>query len=218
MLQVSETVRAFSQGGSGKVKMCEAARVPVEQYEAAQQRVDERQSEFNKHEATVRRCKRKAKPLNRALVGLRKRLKNCREKIEGLQAAASGRPYFSPTRADSGSESESEYGSADESADSEGDYAPGAKRTSSKKSSSCPKRRRRSPSPDEDSDFDLDLSMGSDDGGDDSSEEEEEVAVPVPAKGAGPKTLPELQAYEVELRAAIDEKAAIVKTVKSDMR
>ena len=55
-MQVSETVRSFSQGGSGRVKMCEAAGVPLEQYEAGQHRVDERQSEFNKHEATMKRC------------------------------------------------------------------------------------------------------------------------------------------------------------------
>ena len=198
------------------MKLCEAAGVPLEQYEAAQQRVDERQSEFNKHEAVKRRCKRKAKPLNRALVGLRKRLKNCRAKIVGLEAAAKGEHIYQRVQSDS--ESESEYESGDESADSGAEYAPGDKRKSSRGNGSHSKRRRQTPLPDAESDSDLELDMSSDDGSDDSSEEEEEVALPVPKKGSGPSTLPELQAYAAELEAAIDEKSAIVKTLKSDQR
>ncbi|KAL0055055.1 hypothetical protein WJX82_006331 [Trebouxia sp. C0006] len=64
VLQVSETVRAFSQGGgSGRARMCEAAGVPIERYEQAQQRVDEKQDELNKVERIVKSCKKKAKPL-----------------------------------------------------------------------------------------------------------------------------------------------------------
>ncbi|KAL0020935.1 hypothetical protein WJX79_001191 [Trebouxia sp. C0005] len=82
VIQVSETVRAFSQGGgSGRARMCEAAGVPVERYEQAQQRVDEKQDELNKVERIVKRCKKKAKPLVRAITGLKTRLKNCRAKI-----------------------------------------------------------------------------------------------------------------------------------------
>ena len=208
-------MRSFSQGGSGRAKLCEAAGVPLEQYEAAQQRVDERQSEYNKHEATKRRCKKKAKPLNRALVGLRKRLKNCREKIKGLEASANGECPYQLVPSDS--ESESEFDSGNESADSGAEYAPGAKRKSSRVNASSSKRRRRSVLSDADSQSDLDLDMSSDDNSDQSSEEEE-VVVPVPRKGSGPSTLPELQAYAEELEAAIAEKSAIVKTLKSDHR
>lgn len=118
---------------------------------------------------------------------------------------------------ESGDESDDE--SDDDSADDDNDYAIGDKRKGGKKKSkSRPKRKRRSPSPDEGSDSDLELSMSDDDSGDDSSEEEEEVVVPVPKKGSGPQTVPELQAYEEELRAAIEEKSAIVKVLKSEMR
>ena len=210
-MQVSETVRSFSQGGSGRAKLCEAAGVPLEQYEAAQQRVDERQSEYNKHEAVKRRCKKKAKPLNRALVGLRKRLKNCTEKIKGLEASANGeRPYQLV-------QSESEFDSGDESADSGAEYAPGDKRKSNRVNASGSKRRRQSLLSDAGTGSDLELDMSSDDSSDE-SEEEEEVVVPVPKKGSGPSTLPELQAYAQELETAIAEKAAIVKTLKSDHR
>ena len=215
--QVSETVRSFSQGGSGKVKLCEAAGVPLKQYEAAQQRVDERQSEFNKHEATIKRCKKKAKPLNRALVGLRKRLKNCRNKLARVEAATSGGPCHNSMQSDSdsASEFESDDDSDDESGDDDCEYAIGDKRKGGKKSESRPKRKRRSPSLDEESDSDMELSMSDDSSNDESSEE---VAVPVPKRGLGPQTVPELQAYDEELRAAIEEKSAIVKTLKSEMR
>lgn len=216
-LQVSETVRSFSQDGSGKAKLCEAAGVPLEQYEAAQQRVDERQSEYNKHEAVKRRCKRKAKPLNRALAGLRRRLQNCREKIKRLEASANGEHPYQLVPSDS--ESESEFDSGDESAESGAEYAPGDKRKSSRVNAGGSKRRRRSPLSDAGSDSDLELGGLSDDNSDESSEEEEEeVAVPVPKKGSGPSTLPELQTYAEELEAAIAEKSAIVKTLKSDHR
>lgn len=216
--QVSETVRSFSQGGNGRVKLCEAAGVPLEQYEAAQQRVDERQSEFNKHEAVIRRCKKKAKPLVRALVGLRKRLKNCRAKIQGLEASASG--AGPDQRAHSGSESDSDFESGDESADSGAEYAAGDKRKSSRANSGHSKRRRQSSAmSDDESDSDLELGMSSDEGSDASSEGEEEVALPaMPKKGSGPSTLPELQAYVEELQAAIEDKSAIVKTLKSEQR
>lgn len=216
-LQVSETVRSFSQGGSGKAKLCEAAGVPLEQYEAAQQRVDERQSEYNKHEAVKRRCKRKAKPLNRALAGLRRRLQNCRDKIKRVEASANGEHPYQLVQSDS--DSESEFDSGDESAESGTEYAPGDKRKSSRVNAGGSKRRRRSPLSDVDSESDLELGMLSDDHSDESSEEEEEeVAVPVPKKGSGPSTLPELQTYAEELEAAIAEKSAIVKTLKSDHR
>lgn len=64
MLQVSETVRAFSS----RAEMCELAGVPVEKYQAAQHRTDERQSEVNKLERTVEHCKREAKPITPARV------------------------------------------------------------------------------------------------------------------------------------------------------
>ena len=131
-------MRSFSQGGDGKVKLCEAAGVPLEQYEAAQQRVDERQSEFNKHEAVIRRCKKKAKPLNRALVGLRRRLKNCRSKIEGLEASGDGERQYHLVQ----SESDSDFESGDESADSGAEYAPGDKRKSTRGNGGNSKRRR----------------------------------------------------------------------------
>lgn len=208
-------MRSFSQGGSGRANLCEAAGVPLEQYEAAQQRVDERQTDYNKHEAVKRRCKKKAKPLNRALVGLRRRLKNCREKIERLEASASGEqsPY---QLVQSDSELESEFDSGDESADSGAEFAPGGKRKSNRVNASSNKRRRRSLLSDADSGSDLELDMSSDDNSD-ASEEEEEV-VSVPRKGSGPSTLPELQAYAEELQTAIAEKSAIVKTLKSDHR
>lgn len=199
------------------MKLCEAAGVPLEQYEAAQQRVDERQSEFNKHEAVMRRCKKKAKPLNRALVGLRKRLKNCRTKIEGLEASANGEHHYRLVQ----SESDSDFESGDESADSGADeYAPGDKRKSSRGNAGISKRRRQSSAvSDDESDSDLELGMSSNEGSDASSEAEEEMALPVlPKKGSGPSTLPELQAYAEELQAAIEEKSAIVKTLKSEQR
>lgn len=178
--------------------------------------MDERQSEYNKHEATKRRCKKKAKPLNRALVGLRKRLKNCREKITGLETSASGECPYQLVPSDS--ELDSECDSGNESADSGAEYAPGDKRKSSRANASSSKRRRRSLLSDADSGSDLELDMSSDDNRDESSEEEEEVVVPVPRKGSGLSTLPELQAYAEELEAAIAEKSAIVKTLKSDHR
>ena len=206
-------MRSFSQGGSGRAKLCEAAGVPLEQYEAAQQRVDDRQSEYNKHQAVKRRCKKKARPLNRALVGLRKRLKNCREKIKGLEASANGeRPYQLVQ-----SDSESEFNSGDESADSGAEYVPGDKRKSSRVNASGSKRIRLSLLSDADSGSDLGLDMSSDDNSDE-SEEEEQVVVPLPKKGSGPSTLQELQAYAEELEAAIVEKSDIVKTLKSDHR
>lgn len=211
-------MRSFSQGGSGKAKLCEAAGVPLEQYEAAQQRVDERQSEFNKHEAVIRRCKKKAKPLNRALVGLRKRLKNCRAKIEGVEASANGEHHYRLVQSES--DSDSDFESGDESADSGAEYAPGDKRKSSRGNAGNSKRRRQSSAmSDDESDSDLELGMSSDEGSDASSEGDEEVALPVlPKKGSGPSTLPELQAYAEELQAAIEEKSAIVKTLKSEQR
>ena len=208
-------MRSFSQGGSGKAKLCEAAGVALEQYEAAQQRVEERQSEYNKHEAVKRRCKKKAKPLNRALVGLRKRLKNCREKIKGLETPANGESPYQLVQSDS--ELESEIDSGDESADSGAGYAPGDKRKSSRVNASSSKRRRQSFLSDADSGSDLELDISSDDNSDE-SEEEEEVVVPVPKKGSGPSTLPELQAYAEELETAIADKSAIVKTLKCDYR
>ncbi|KAA6425538.1 MAG: hypothetical protein FRX49_04435 [Trebouxia sp. A1-2] len=136
VIQVSETVRAFSQGGgSGRARMCEAAGVPVERYEQAQQRVDEKQDELNKStRATGSRSKRRRKSL-------------------------------------SGS----------------------------------------------DSDVGLDLfSSEDDDDGSDDSDEEEEVVVPANPTGKAPTTLPELQAQAVELQAELDEKTAIVQTLKKE--
>lgn len=211
--QVSETVRAFSQGGgSGRARMCEAAGVPVERYEQAQQRVDEKQDELNKVERIVKRCKKKAKPLVRAITGLKTRLKNCRAKIARVQSGDVVAPE--PAAA---AESDSDFEAADNSgSDSDGAYAPGDKRKSTRATGSRSKRRRKSLSG-SDSDVGLDLfSSEDDDDGSDDSDEEEEVVVPANPTGKAPTTLPELQAQAVELQAELDEKTAIVQTLKKE--
>ncbi len=214
--QVSETVRAFSQGGgSGRVKMCEAAGVPLERYEQAQQKVDEKQDEWNKLMRTVKRCKKQAKPLVRAINGLRTRLKNNRAKVARLEAGGAveaGAAAADESASDSGA-------SGSDGSESDGEYAPGDKRKSSigRASGSRSKRRRKSLS---DSDVELSMFSSDDDNdSDDDSEEEAEVAVTAAKlKGPGPTTLPELQAQASDLQAELDEKSAIVKTLKADQR
>lgn len=118
MLQVSETVRAFSN----RVEMCELAGVPVEKYMAAQERVDERQSEVNKLERTVKHCKREAKRITPKIVGIRKRLTGIDKKITNLQSG--GTAAAEPQRPADWSESES----AESESESDAEYAPGDKR------------------------------------------------------------------------------------------
>ena len=213
-MQVSETVRAFSQGGgSGRVKMCEAAGVPLEQYQQAQQKVDEKQDEFNKLERKIKSCKKKLKPLVRAMTGLRTCLKTNQAKAASLESGGIGSAtaLHESDFESAGSESK------EEDSDSDGEVAPGEKRKSSKgrkPSGSSSKRRRKSVS---ESESDLELFMSSDDDGDESSEEEEQQ-VAAPAKGPMPKTLPELQAQAAELQEAINEKNAIAKTLRADQR
>ena len=170
-LQVSETVRAFSQGGgSGRVKMCEAAGVPLEQYQQAQQKVDEKQDEFNKLKRTIKSCKKKLKPLVRAMTGLRTRLKKNQAKAARLESGGMG---VVTALDESDVESAGSEGEEDDS-DSDKEFVPGEKRKSSKgrkPSGNSSKRRRKSVS---ESDSDLELFMSSDDDGDESSEEEEE--------------------------------------------
>ena len=213
VLQVSETVRAFSQGGSGRVRMCEAAGVPIERYEQAQQRVDEKQDELNKVERIAKSCKKKAKPLVRAITGLATRLKNCRAKIARVQPG--GAIASEPAAA---AESDSDFEVDDRSgSDSDGAYAPGDKRKSKRATGSRSKRRRKSLSG-SDSDVGLDLFSSEDDDSSDDSDEEEEVVVPAKATGKAPTMLPELQAQAVELQAELDEKTAIARTLKKEER
>ncbi len=213
VVQVSETVRAFSQGGgSGRARMCEAAGVPIERYEQAQQRVDEKQDELNKVERIVKSCKKKAKPLVRAINGLKTRLKNCRAKISRGQPGGAIAPE--PAAA---AESDSDFEADDRSgSDSDGAYAPGDKRKSKRATGSRSKRRRKSLSG-SDSDVGLNLFSSEEDDGSDDSDEEEAV-VPAKATGKAPTMLPELQAQAVELQAELDEKTAIVRTLKKDER
>ncbi len=210
VIQVSETVRAFSQGGgSGRARMCEAAGVPIERYEQAQQRVDEKQDELNKVERNVKRCKKKAKPLVRAITGLKTRLKNCRAKIARVQSGGVIAPEpAAAAELDSDFEADGSSGS-----DSDGAYAPGDKRKSKRATGSRSKRRRKSLSG-SDSDVGLDLFSSEDDDGSDDSDEEEEVVVPAKATGKAPTTVPELQAQAVELQDEVDGKTAIVQTLK----
>ncbi len=214
VVQVSETVRAFGQGGgSGRARMCEAAGVPLERYEQAQQRVDEKQDELNKVERIVKSCKKKAKPLVRAINGLKTRLKNCRAKIARAQPGGAIAPE--PAAA---AESDSDFEADDRSgSDSDGAYAPGDKRKSKRATGSRSKRRRKSLSG-SDSDVGLDLFSSEDDDGSDDSDEEEEAVVPAKAAGKAPTMLPELQAQAVELQAELDEKTAIVRTLKKEER
>lgn len=193
--------------------MCEAAGVPLERYEQAQHRVDEKQDEVNKFDRIVKRCEKQAKPLNRAIKGLRQRLQNCQAKIARLESGgAIAAARAAPAESDSDFEGDASAGS-----DSGGEYAPRNKRKSNraKASSSRSKRRRKSES---DSEVELGLfSSGGDDSSDESDEEEE---VPLPAKftGKAPTTLPELQAQAIELQAELDEKVPIVQTLKKDER
>ena len=75
--------------------MCEAAGGPLERYEQAQHRVDEKQDEVNKFDRIVKRCEKQAKPLNRAIKGLRQRLQNCQAKIARLESGG----VIAPARA-----------------------------------------------------------------------------------------------------------------------
>ncbi|DBA74384.1 TPA: hypothetical protein ACH3X1_011148 [Trebouxia sp. C0004] len=212
VIQVSETVRAFSQGGgSGRVRMCEAAGVPIERYEQAQQRVDEKQDELNKVEGIVKRCKKKAKPLVRAITGLKTRLQNCRAKVARVQSGGVIAPQ-SAAAAESDSDFEADCSSG---SDSDGAYAPGDKRKSKRTKGSRSKRRRKSLSG-SDSDVGLDLFSSEDDDGSDDSDEQEEVDMPAKATDQAPTALPELQAQAVELQAELDEKTAIVQTLKKE--
>lgn len=214
LLQVSETVRAFSQGGSGSVKMCEAAGVPLERYEQAQLRVDEKQNEWNKQVRIVERCQKKAKPLIKAITGLKTRLKNTQAKIARWESG--GVPAQHAMAA-----ADSEPDAADSAdSDSDGEYAPGDKRKSGNKpraSGSRSKRRKKLLS---DSESDVELFMSSaDEDSDDDSEEEEVAALPAAKpKGQGPMTLAELQAQAAELETALEEKTTIVKTLRTDER
>ena len=92
----------------------------MEKYQAAQHRTDERQSEVNKLERTVERCKREAKPITRKIVGTRRRLTTIDKKIAHLKSG--GVEVAEPSRAADWSESET-----DES-ESDAEYAPGNKR------------------------------------------------------------------------------------------
>ena len=214
VVQVSETVRAFSQGGgSGRARMCEAAGVPIERCEQAQQRVDEKQDELNKVERIVKSCKKKAKPLVRAINGLKTRLKNCRAKIARVQPGGA----FAPEPA-AAAESDSDFEADDRSgSDSDGAYAPGDKRKSKRATGSRSKRRRKSLSG-SDSDVGLDLFSSEEDDGSDDSDEEEEAVVPAKTTGKSPTMLPELQAQAVELQAELNEKTAFVRTLKKEER
>ena len=188
--------------------MCEAAGVPLERYEQAQHRVDKKQDEVNKFDCIVKRCEKQAKPLNRAIRGLRQRLQNCQAKIARLESGG----VIAPERA-APAESDSDFeGGLSDGSDSGGEYAPGSKRKNSRVKASRSKRRRKS-----ESDSEVELGLFSS-GGDDSSDDSDEEEVPLLAKltGKAPTTLPELQAQAIELQAELDEKIPIVQTLKKD--
>ena len=199
--------------------MCEAAGISLEQYEQAQKKVDERQDEFNKMERKVKSCKKRTKPLIKAITGLRTRLKNNQAKVAklekgGFRAAAAADQLDFDSSANGSEDEETDSGGE---SDSDGEYAPGEKRKGGKErkpSGSQSKRRRQSVSSSESG---LELFMTSDDDDSDNSSEEEQQVV-VAAKGPNPKTLPELQAQAAELHEAIHEQNAIINTLKSDLR
>lgn len=172
--------------------MCELAGVPLERYEQAQHKVDERQSEHNRLECTVKSSKDQASKISTKVTGIRKQLANIDKKIASLKGEASA----------------SECESADSDSNAE-EYVPGQKRKFPIGSSSQSKRRRKSDAAEEDSDSDFDIpgfgsedDAGSDEDQEGSKDEDAEMAL-VP--GAAETLTQEAALLSVELKEKLEE-------------